>query len=136
MAVRDVVCSSNLPADANPEPTIYPSRRRAASTDDRLRVPWEIGDDFEEVTRTALKLGALGEPYGRVLSLLADCRSVSHLSHEQTRGASYKRLAAVAHAWGMTKAERIGWYRVAEDLPLSDRHAGHILGRLKGRRAA
>jgi hypothetical protein len=31
----------------------------------------------------------------------------------------------------MTKDERIGWYRVAEDLPLSDRHASHILGRLK-----
>jgi hypothetical protein len=31
----------------------------------------------------------------------------------------------------MTKAERIGWYRVAEDLPLSNRHAGHILSKLK-----
>jgi hypothetical protein len=32
---------------------------------------------------------------------------------------------------GMTKAERIGWYRVAESAPLCDRHAGHILSRLK-----
>jgi hypothetical protein len=133
--VRDVVCSSNLRAAASPEPTVHPSRRREASTNGRPRVPWEIGDNFEEVTRTALKMGAVGMPYGRVLSLLADCKPLEDLAHEQQRGASYKRLAAIAHAWGMTKAERIGWYRVAEDLPLSDRHAGHILSRLK-RRAA
>jgi hypothetical protein len=35
----------------------------------------------------------------------------------------------------MTRKERIGWYRVAEDIPLSDRHAGHILARLKRRTA-
>ncbi len=51
------------------------------------------------------------------------------------RGANYKCLAAIAHAWGMTRAERIGWYRVVEELPLSDRHAGHILARLKKRAA-
>jgi hypothetical protein len=31
----------------------------------------------------------------------------------------------------MTKAERLAWYRVAEDLSISDRHAGHILSKLK-----
>jgi len=29
----------------------------------------------------------------------------------------------------MTKAERGRWYRVAEAIPLSDRHAAHILSR-------
>ncbi len=43
--------------------------------------------------------------------------------------------ADVAHQAGMTKTERVQWYRVAERIPLSDRHAGHLLGRLK-RRAA
>ncbi len=171
-AVKDVVCGGELKVEPKPRP--------AARPDDRLRVPWCDSDDFEEVTRTALMMGALqqcalvsihwfvprilwmgravrdywhfpssllqskgstftstavGEPYGRVLSLLADCKPLEDLAHEQRRGASYKRLAAIAHVWGMTKAERIGWYRVAEDLPLSDRHAGHILSRLK-RRAA
>jgi len=70
-----------------------------------------------------------------VLSLLADCYPLPHLAHEQERGASYKRLAAIAHTCGMTKAERVGWYRVAEELSLSDRHAGHVLSKLK-RRAA
>jgi hypothetical protein len=31
----------------------------------------------------------------------------------------------------MTKAERVRWYRVAEEIPLSDRHAAHILSRSK-----
>jgi hypothetical protein len=35
----------------------------------------------------------------------------------------------------MSKEERVGWYRVAEDLTLSDRHASHLLGRLKKRAA-
>jgi hypothetical protein len=35
----------------------------------------------------------------------------------------------------MTKAERVRWYRVAEEMLQSDRHAAHILSRSK-RRAA
>jgi len=135
-AVRDVVCDSNLRASAKPEPEEGSSRRREGSTshpthDDKPRVPYPPGTDFEEVTRTALGMGAAGMPCGRVLSLLADCYPLEHLAYEQHRGASYKRLAAIAHACGMTKAERIRWYRVTEALPLSDRHAGHILSRLK-----
>ncbi len=122
--VKDVVIGGELRIEPKPEP-----RRREA--DDKPRVPFCADDDFEEITRTALQRGAYGLPYGRVLSLLADCKPLEHLAYEQERGASYKRLAAVAHAWGMTKAERTGWYRMAEDLPLSDRHAGHILARLK-----
>jgi hypothetical protein len=74
-------------------------------------------------------------PYASVLSILVGCYPLPHLAHEETRGASYARLAAIAHTWGMTKAERVGWYRVAEEIPLSDRHASHLLGRLKKRAA-
>jgi hypothetical protein len=31
----------------------------------------------------------------------------------------------------MTKAGRVRWYRVAEEIPLSDRHAAHILSQSK-----
>jgi len=31
----------------------------------------------------------------------------------------------------MGKLERTGWYRCAEAIPLADRHASHVLGRLK-----
>jgi hypothetical protein len=133
--VRDVVCKSSLRAGASPEPPVNPSRRREASTDDRPRVPYQPGLSFTALTGEALRRASVDDEYGRILALLKDCWLVEDLAHEQQRGASYKRLAAIAHAWGMTKAERIGWYRVAEDLPLSDRHAGHILARLK-RRAA
>ncbi len=134
-ALKDVVCGGELQVGPKPEPREHPSRRREGSTDDKPRIPYPTGADFEEITRTALQMGAAGAPYGEVFLLLADCKPLEHLAYEQERGASYKRLAAIAHAWGMTKAERVGWYRVAEDLPLSDRHAGHILARLK-RRAA
>ncbi len=121
-----------------PEPTANHSRWRADSpsqptdADDTPRVPYPVGTNFEAVTRQALRVEG---PYASVLSLLADCSPQPHLAHEQARGASYARLAAIAHLWGMSKEERVGWYRVAEDLTLSDRHASHLLGRLKKRAA-
>jgi hypothetical protein len=128
-SVEDLVCSGGQ-RRAPDQPPSY-----QASREEPTRVPYATDTDFEEATRTALRMSSLGMPYGRLLSLLADCRPLDHLAHEQARGASYKRLAAIGHAWGMTKRERVGWYRVAEDIPLSDRHAGHILSRLKRRTA-
>jgi len=97
------------------------------------RVPFET-KDFDELTRRAL-LAARNvlEQYAELLELLDDCNEAHHgaLVREQRRGASYKRLAAIGHRAGMTKAERVRWYRIAEGIPLSDRHAGHILSKLK-----
>lgn len=98
------------------------------------RIPWTGVYSFEEVTRTALRYASAGEPYGPLLSLLADCQPMDDKAIQQGRGASYRQLAAVAHARGMSKTERVAWYRLAEDLGLTDRHAGHLLGRLKKRR--
>jgi len=124
-AVRDVVCGLSLRGAANPEAADNPSRRRETSTpDEPARVPFDIGRDFAALTGRALEYG--GE-FAPVLNLLRDCWPVEGLAHEQRRGATYKKLAAIGHAWGMTKAERVRWYRVAEGIPLSDRHAGHIL---------
>lgn len=126
--VRDYVCGERF--SERPKES-----RQTAHTppDDISRLPYPVGTNFEECTRTALRMGTAGMPFGRVLSLLGDCKPLERLAHEQNRGASYKRLAAIGHAWGMSKAERGRWYRVAEDIPLSDRHAGHILSRSKGR---
>jgi hypothetical protein len=135
--VKDAVCGGQLQIAPKPEPRNNPSRRREASThrpthaDDKPRIPYPADADFEELTRVALRLADDNNAYGGVLSLLADCYPLDHLAYEQERGASYKRLAAIAHTWGMSKAERAGWYRVAEAIPLSDRHAGHILSKLK-----
>ena len=134
--LRDVVCNSNLRAAASPEPSNHPSRRREALNDDKPRIPYPVGTDFEEATCAALQLADTDNLYGRVLSYLVDCYQLEHLAQEQERGASYKRLAAIAHTWGMSKEERSGWYRVCEGIPLSDRHAGHLLSKLKRRQAA
>jgi len=124
-AVRDVVCGLSLRGAANPAAADNPSRRRETSTPDgHARVPFDIDLDFAALTGRALEYG--GE-FAPVLNLLRDCWPVEGLAHEQRRGATYKRLAAIGHAWGMTRAERVRWYRVAESIPLSDRHAGHIL---------
>jgi hypothetical protein len=129
--LKDAVCGGELHVESKPQPSDNPSRWREPSTappDDKPRIPYPDGADFEEITRRVLLTEG---PYTAVLSILADCYPLEHLAHEQNRGASYKRLAAIAHTWGMSKEERVGWYRVAEGIPLSDRHAGHILSKLK-----
>ncbi len=120
--LRDLVCG---------EPEPHPAPPRTTPSDDKPRVPFPDFADFAELTARALERANVGDGYGQLLALLEDCRPLEHLDHEQRRGASYKRLAAIGHMWGMTKTERVEWYRVAEEIPLADRHAGHILSKLK-----
>jgi hypothetical protein len=128
--LKDAVCGGELQVEPrSPETRHTPwTPPPPPPADDKPRIPYPDGADFEEITRRAL---LVEEAYATVLSLLADCYPLEHLAHEQNRGASYKRLAAIAHTLGMSKEERVGWYRVAEGIPLSDRHAGHILSKLK-----
>jgi hypothetical protein len=96
------------------------------------RVPFPADSVFGVLTDTAIeRADTVDTLYGRLLLLLADCYTASYPPHEEQRGASYKRLAYIAHLVGMSKTERIEWYRVAESIPLADRHAGHIIKRLK-----
>jgi hypothetical protein len=133
-SVRDHVCTEEVRSKPEPDP---PRRSSYQSpSEDPARVPYPLGTDFREATKRALRRAA-SQPdgYGQLLALLEDCYPLDHLWREQDRGASYKRLAAIGHQVGMSKGERVGWYRVAESIPLSDRHAGHILSRLKERAA-
>ncbi|MDP9477482.1 MAG: hypothetical protein M3R38_17660 [Actinomycetota bacterium] len=139
-AVRDVVCGLSLRAGASPKAEDNPSRRREPSASEELaRVPFDPSADFAALTARALAMAEeVGGVHGALLELLFDCEappSTTGAGEAEQRGASYKKLAAMGHMVGMTKAERGRWYRVAEAVPLSDRHAGHILGRLK-RKAA
>jgi hypothetical protein len=59
----------------------------------------------------------------------------SGVYRQQFQGATYKSLAAIAYRAGMSARERSGWYRVAEAIPLAQRHAGHILAKLQSRAA-
>jgi hypothetical protein len=133
--VRDVVCSLSHPAGGNPEPTDHPSRRREPSTPSTgARVPFDEDAYLEVLTDRAIKMAeAVAEPYGYLLRKLADCHpaEVGPLRDQQRRGVSYRSLAAIGHQVGMSKEERVHWYRIAEAVPLSQRHAGHILSKLQ-----
>jgi hypothetical protein len=97
--------------------------------------PSSAGVDFAALTRRALEMAQEApEPYAALLGLLSDCSSGDgpQLVREQERGASYRRLAAIGDLVGMNKSARIRWYRIAESVPLCDRHAGHLLDKLKG----
>jgi hypothetical protein len=100
------------------------------------RAPYPPGEtsDFAALTAKAVVMVAeqVGGIHGFLLEMLADCEAppLTTGAWEQ-RGASYKSLAAIGHKVGMTKAERVRWYRIAEAIPLSQRHAGHILSKLQ-----
>jgi hypothetical protein len=133
VATRDAICGGEL------EDEIPKVERWAPSTlGTGERVPFDAEASLEILTDRAVAMAeAVAEPYGFLLRQVADCEAAEDgpLRDQQRCGASFKSLAAIGHRVGMTKAERIQWYRIAESVPLSQRHAGHILSRLK-RRAA
>jgi hypothetical protein len=125
-SVRDLVCNG----EAQDHSAI--AERPTSSTTDR--VPFDEFAVFEVLTDRAVTMAdAVAEPFGYLLRQIANCYPAQEgpLLDQQRRGASYKRLAAIGHQVGMTKSERVHWYRIAETIPLSDRHAGHILSQLK-----
>jgi hypothetical protein len=131
VATREAVCGGELGEEI---PNASRSRRREPSTPSTgTRVPFDEDAYLEVLTDRAIKMAeAVAEPYGYLLRKLADCYpvEVGPLHDQQRRGASYRSLAAIGHQVGMSKAERVHWYRIAEAIPLSQRHAGHILSKL------
>jgi hypothetical protein len=131
VATRDAVCGGEL------EAAISRVERRAPSTQGTgERVPFDEDASLEVLTDRAVAMAeAVAEPFGFLLRQVADCEPASEgLLYDQQRcGASYRSLAAIGHMVGMTKAERVQWYSIAEAVPLSQRHAAHIFSRLKRR---
>jgi hypothetical protein len=139
--VREYVCNGDLdqaatPLPPRPEP---PSRPEPKIVHEDGRVPFPEAADFTMLTAKALVAADFDTPplYRDLLRLLKDCEGVDcePLLDQQRRGATYKQLAAIGHKVGMSKTQRVEWYRIAESVPLSCRHAEHILSKLK-RRAA
>jgi hypothetical protein len=133
VATRDAICGGELGGEIPRR-----ERRETSSSSAGECIPFDRFADFEVLTDRAVTMAAaVAEPYGYLLRQVGDCYAVSEgpLYDQQRRGASYRSLAAIGHQVGMSKAERVGWYKIAEAIPLSQRHAGHILSRLK-RRAA
>jgi len=140
VAMRDAICDGEVGSEVpRREYHAQASRRRETSTSSAGEcVPFDRDAYLEVLTDRAVAMAeAVAEPYGFLLRQVAGCYPVSKgpLHDQQRRGASYRSLAAIGHTVGMTKDERVHWYRIAEAIPLSQRHAGHILSRLK-RRAA
>jgi hypothetical protein len=140
VATRAAICGGELGAEIPlGGPDDQPSRRRETSTSSAAeRIPFDKDAFLEVLTDRAIAMAeAVAEPYGYLLRQVADCYPAEDgpLHDQQRRGASYRSLAAIGHQVGMSKAERVQWYRIAEAVPLSQRHVGHILSRLK-RRAA
>jgi hypothetical protein len=112
----------------------YTPEDRGGSAPAPDRVPFYGDLPFDKHTRAILAYGRqAAAPHGHVLSLLIDCADARHgrTYEQQYRGATYKQLAAIAHAACMDRQQHQEWYRVCESLRLSQRHAGYILGRLK-----
>jgi hypothetical protein len=135
-ALRESVCGAYAEPKAEPKPTSR--RHRPSSADDPNRVPFDPFADFGSLTDRAVAMAdAVAQPYSYLLGQLSDCHAAADggLYDQQCRGATYKQLAAIGHQVGMSGAERAQWYDICRSVPLSQRHAGHILSRLK-RRAA
>jgi len=132
--LHDVVCASVLTNTPPPK-----AAQSSTPWEGPARVPFdeafERAHDFDDLTRQAVALSnTVDAAFARLLLSLEDCEEEdedSPLFTQQQLGATYKTLAAIGHAAGMNGAERSGWYKLAEQIPLSQRHAGHILTRLK-----
>ncbi len=132
-ALEDAVCGGELRIESKTPPRL-PEPRREPPPPGPDRVPVDDGSDFGDLTDRALAMaGQVPSTFGDVLMLLQDCQPAEEgaLLGQQTRGATYKQLAALAYRAGFEKSDRVQWYRLAESIPLSQRHAGHMLGRIK-----
>jgi hypothetical protein len=91
---------------------------------------------FVYLTRAAVAMAdKVEEPYAGLLRLLEDCHPAAPsdigLTRQEQQGCTYRTLAAIGHQAGMNTVQRGRWYRVVESVPLSQRHGGHILSKLK-----
>jgi hypothetical protein len=139
MATRDVVCGGELgpeiPRRQRSEASAPPPHYAQTDRVDFSRA-FENFASHEELTRHACKVSeGLEEPYRTILGLLRDCYPAAPtdttLTRAEHQGASYKQLAYIGHLAGMDGSARMEFYRVAEAIPLSQRHAGHLIGRLQ-----
>lgn len=95
---------------------------------------------FEDLTAHAVSMAAsVDEPYAGLLRTLASCYPASEadtaLYRAQHVGATWKQAAYIAHLVGMSAEQRRAWYGICEEMPLSQRHAGHLIAELQARAA-
>jgi hypothetical protein len=122
------------PPQARHQPPPHPS------SGDRIEFSgaFERFGSFSELTAVILaKAADMPEPFASLFAKLDDCAEVGEYDpvsyRMQHEGATYRSLAALAHKAGFSKEQRVRFYRLAEDLCLSQRHCGHLHKKLAGR---
>src|SRR3954469_25707062 len=103
------------------------------------RIPFIAPHNFERLTDVAMHHASenMDNIFGGLLIFLADCDHVCRLSGLEQVGCSYHALRRVGRTVGMSAEQFAEWISLAESVPLSERHALHILGKLEpGRKVA
>jgi hypothetical protein len=134
-------------AGDRPEPVVDDRSRRERHADDNRnteRIPYEEAfgraGNFGELTYQAVMFAqAADEPYASLLRMLSDCYAAPQcersLYKQQHQGATYRSLAAIGHKVSMSKEQRSRWYAICRAIPMSQRHATHLLTRLQSEAA-
>jgi hypothetical protein len=109
----------------------------ADSTSDRVDFEKGISNFYShnDLTKHAVTLADnVEKPYCQLLKMLSDCYEGAPtdkpLVKAEQQGVTFKQLAYAAHLADLSDPQRMEWYRVAKRVPLSQRHAGHIIGKL------
>ncbi len=131
---RNAMCNGGADQATTPPPP----RLEPRIVHEEGRIPFPEPVDFEELTAKALKAAAQtpDDPVIRLLMFLDGCVSLPHLHREESRGATYRQCAFAARLADLSYSQRQEWYRVCESVPLSQRHLGHLIKRLKEEGAA
>jgi hypothetical protein len=135
-ALREHVAGDHIEPVVDERPRRARYRDYAASESER--VPFDYYADHDALTDRAVTMAdAVAEPFASLLRSLAGCYRAEDgpLYYQQRKGATYRQLAAIGHRVGMSKAERTQFYRIAESIPLSQRHAGHMFAHVQERAA-
>jgi hypothetical protein len=139
----EAACLGSRNAPKEVEHPAAPSPHYSSPEAVPARIPYDaalgFADEFVTLTLRAVSVGRHAEePYRSVLALLIDCPADYHgrAAAKQGRGASYRQLGRIAHDAGMTPGQRRRWYDLARSIPLSEKHASHLIDRMSGRRAA
>ncbi len=128
--LRELVCAGGFDGGGRPHGT---GAQRIGGETTRERIPFSWARSFAALTERAIKLAdEVGEPYAGLLRMLEDCEPayIGTALLQQQAGATYKQLALIAHRAGLTDKQRRDWYGVVESIPLSQRHAGHLISKL------
>ena len=136
--VRDAMCNGggsnakHRPPQREPRPE-PPSKPEPQVIYEDGRVPFPNSADFDALTAKALDIARQNRrhPIAKVLRLLKDCASSPHLREEEGRASTYKQCAYAAHLAGLNRKHRREWYALCEYVPLSQRHLGHLIKKLK-----